>query len=87
MNTSSFFFLEKSKTTQKWMSLIDPTTRLKDLVIPGTHNSNTQCFKENKVESLYGMCQDLTVYEQLCLGCRYIFYIFRYNYLLIIKDI
>ena len=52
------------------MSMLNKDTKLRDLVIPGAHNSNTQCFRENPVEAVYGMCQDLNVYELLSLGCR-----------------
>lgn len=53
------------------MSLLNKDTKLRDVVIPGAHNANTQCFQKNQVEAIYGMNQNLNVYELLTLGCRW----------------
>ena len=52
------------------MSQLDKDTKLSDIVIPGAHNANTECFLNNQVEAIYGMNQNLNVHELLTLGCR-----------------
>ena len=51
-----------------WMAGIPDTTRIHDIIIPGTHDSATF----NRADGNYDKCQDKTIYEQLEMGIRFI---------------
>jgi hypothetical protein len=53
------------------MNTLPKSTRLRSLVIPGTHDSNTNTLK-TKILKTFAVCQKFTVYEQLVLGIRYL---------------
>lgn len=50
----------------KWMSYIDSSTLVKDIVIPGTHDSGSYTM------SYVAKTQDYSVYDQLTRGVRYL---------------
>lgn len=50
----------------QWMGLVDSNTPVKEIAIPGSHDSATYTM------SWVAQCQDLTVYEQLTYGIRYL---------------
>ena len=62
-----------SENYSKWMSYIDDTINVKDLSIPGTHNSCSSKFKEpnNKVVKYRMIDQSWPIKDQLKAGIRY----------------
>lgn len=53
------------------MSYIPKDVRLKDLIIPGTHDSNTTILN-SKLLVPFSQCQKLNIFEQLSFGVRYL---------------
>lgn len=59
----------------EWMTKlteIAPKKKLRDLVIPGTHDSASSTIAKWRLFSAVGLCQNVTVTEQLQRGARYI---------------
>jgi hypothetical protein len=64
-----------SFSTADWMQQLkamDPSIKLRDLVIPGTHDSASVTISGWKPFSGVGQTQNLSVYDQLCSGARYL---------------
>ena len=60
---------------KQWMSLLNTHLKnrlLKDCCIPGSHDSNTHNLQNLKVVMAFAKCQKLTIYDQLCLGVRFL---------------
>ena len=54
------------------MSKLDSNKKLRDVVIPGTHNSASSTISKWSLFSGVAVCQNLTVHEQLNGGARYL---------------
>lgn len=55
-----------------WMSKLDSNKKLRDVVIPGTHNSASSTISKWSLFSGVAACQNLTVRQQLNAGARYL---------------
>ena len=55
-----------------WMSKLDANKKLRDVVIPGTHNSASSTISKWALFSGVAACQNLTVHQQLNEGARYL---------------
>jgi 1-phosphatidylinositol phosphodiesterase len=51
-----------------WMSKLDDSTNIREMSIPGTHDSAAT----HSIADLSGRCQDLTIKEQLNIGVRFL---------------
>ena len=64
---------------ENWMSVIKDNINLKDLTIPGTHDSGADYGCPDYSYSKYGKCQDMTISQQLEAGVRYLDIRLKYN--------
>lgn len=55
-----------------WMSKLDANKKLRDVVMPGTHNSASSTISKWALFSAVARCQNLQVHEQLLRGARYL---------------
>lgn len=58
-------------SSMSWMSNIDDNKSLRDMNIPGTHDSGTK-YTAGGVTGIVASCQDLSISEQLESGIRYL---------------
>lgn len=84
LNCCQFAFLSQKKSSYQcigssyatnnndWMSKLDPNKKLRDVVIPGTHNSASSTISKWSLFSGVAACQNLTVRQQLNAGARYL---------------
>jgi hypothetical protein len=66
---------EYSMDNSDWMSQLrkaNPSIQLRDVVIPGTHDSATFTFSKTKLFSAAGLTQNVDIYQQLSRGARYL---------------
>ena len=68
-NTTS---LDPNYPLQRWMSKLKPETRLRSLILPGTHDSNTNDLIRPWYALPFAITQKLTLTEQLKRGVRYL---------------
>jgi hypothetical protein len=61
-----------SSKNNDWMSKLDASKKLRDVVIPGTHNSASSTISKWSLFSGVAKCQNMTVYQQLNQGARYL---------------
>lgn len=54
------------------LTAVSPDKKIRDLVIPGTHNSASVTIPKWTPLSAVGLCQNLSVFEQLRRGARYL---------------
>ena len=66
-------------SSKNWMSDIKDNINLKDLTIPGTHDSGADYGCPDYSYSKYGKCQDMTISQQLEAGVRYLDIRLKYN--------
>lgn len=57
---------------ERWMSKLKPHTRIRSLVLPGTHDSNTNDLLKPWYALPFAITQKLTLTEQLKRGVRYL---------------
>ena len=55
-----------------WMSKIDANKKLRNVVLPGTHNSASSTISKWSLFSGVAVCQNLSIYQQLNAGARYL---------------
>lgn len=55
-----------------WMSKISDQTLLRNLIIPGSHNTNSHDLYKPKLNIPFTQCQVLSISDQLKLGIRYL---------------
>ena len=81
LNCCQFAFLTQKKKSScqcigsnknDWISKLDANKKLRDVVIPGTHNSASSTISKWSLFSGVAVCQNLTVYQQLNEGARYL---------------
>ena len=61
-------------SNENWMGILamhDPTIKLRNIIIPGTHNSASCTISESKLLSSTARCQCLSITEQLLSGVRF----------------
>ena len=63
----AFLPINKSYKVDPWMSKVSNNTRIKDLSIPGTHDSGAM----HSLFDVSGKCQDLSIIKQLDVGVRF----------------
>ena len=65
----------ESTNAADWMKQlleVSPTITLRDLILPGSHDSATCSIQKSTLFSAVGKCQNLSMQEQLSRGCRYL---------------
>lgn len=68
------------------MGSLPKDTRLRSLVIPGTHDANTNSMNTSVLKTFI-QCQKFTVFEQLLLGVRYLDIRYCMNHEKVIKSL
>lgn len=66
---------EYSVDNSDWMEELrkaNPSIKLRDIIMPGTHDSATYTFPKTKLFSAAGLTQNVDIYEQLSRGMRYL---------------
>lgn len=54
-----------------WMSKLPDHMKLRNLILPGTHSSNSNSLKKPKLSVPFSQCQKTTLVEQLKMGVRF----------------
>ena len=62
----------KPKFLSKWMSKVNPITRLKDMIIPGSHKANSMYIQKPVFAVPFTKCQVESVTSQLERGIRFL---------------
>ncbi len=73
------YFPKEHLAPSNWMANIKDEVSLKDLTIPGTHDSGADYGCPDFSYSKYAVCQDWTITEQLNKGIRYLDIRLKYN--------
>ena len=66
---------EYSVDNSDWMEQLrkaKPSLKLRDIIMPGTHDSATYTFPKTKLFSAVGLTQNVDIYNQLSRGMRYL---------------
>ena len=61
-----------SNKNNDWMSKLHANKKLRDIVMPGTHNSASSTISKWSLFSGVAICQNLSIYHQLNEGARYL---------------
>ena len=67
MSIFAFLPINKSYKADPWMSKVSDSTKIKDLSIPGTHDSGAM----HSLFDVAGKCQDVSIIKQLDMGVRF----------------
>lgn len=67
MSIFAFLPINKSYKVDPWMSKVSDNTKIKDLSIPGTHDSGAM----HSLFDVAGKCQDVSIIKQLDMGVRF----------------
>ena len=80
LNCCQFAFLKQHKNSSShigankndWMCKLNANKKLRDVVLPGTHNSASSTISKWSLFSGVAICQNLSIYQQLNAGARYL---------------